>query len=79
MLELFAYTIGLFALLFLIKWFFQAIVFVGLVIAKSIIIICIIFSTLYFLEKYVEEIDYEDKDTLKSIIGSIYSESLQLE
>ena len=26
-----------------------------------------------------EEIDYEDKDTLKSIIGSIYAESLQLE
>jgi len=36
-------------------------------------------GTLSFLEKYVEEIDYEDKDTLKSIIGSIYSESLQLE
>jgi hypothetical protein len=52
MLELFAYTIGLFALLFLIKWFFQAIVFAGLFIAKSIIIICIIFSILYFLEKY---------------------------
>jgi len=52
MLELFAYTIGLFALLFLMKWFLQAIVFAGLVVAKSIIIICIIFSTLYFLEKY---------------------------
>ena len=36
-------------------------------------------GTLSFLEKYVEEIDYEDKDTLKSIIGSIYAESLQLE
>jgi len=36
-------------------------------------------GTLSFLEKYVEEIDYEDKDTLKSIIGSIYSESLQIE
>ena len=36
-------------------------------------------GTLSFLENYVEEIDYEDKDTLKSIIGSIYSESLQLE
>lgn len=36
-------------------------------------------GTLSFLEKYVEEIDYEDKDTLKSIIGSIYTESLQLE
>jgi len=36
-------------------------------------------GTLSFLEKYVEEIDYEDKDTLKSIIGSIYTESLQIE
>jgi len=36
-------------------------------------------GTLSFLERYVEEIDYEDKDTLKSIIGSIYSESLQIE
>ena len=36
-------------------------------------------GTLSFLENYIEEIDYEDKDTLKSIIGSIYSESLQLE
>ena len=36
-------------------------------------------GTLSFLEKYVEEIDYEDKDTLKSIIGSIYSESMQIE
>ena len=36
-------------------------------------------GTLSFLEKYIEEIDYEDKDTLKSIIGSIYSESLQVE
>jgi len=36
-------------------------------------------GTLSFLERYVEELDYEDKDTLKSIIGSIYSESLQIE
>ena len=36
-------------------------------------------GTLSFLQKYIEEIDYEDKDTLKSIIGSIYNESLQLE
>ncbi len=36
-------------------------------------------GTLSFLERYVEEIDYEDKDTLKSIIGSIYTESLQIE
>lgn len=36
-------------------------------------------GTLSFLERYIEEIDYEDKDTLKSIIGSIYSESLQIE
>jgi|TARA_B100000085_G_scaffold277113_1_gene297111 DNA repair exonuclease SbcCD nuclease subunit len=36
-------------------------------------------GTLSFLEKYVEEIDYEDKETLISIIGSIYSESIQLE
>jgi len=36
-------------------------------------------GTLSFLERYVEEIDYEDKDTLKSFIGSIYTESLQLE
>ena len=36
-------------------------------------------GTLSFLEKYVEEIDYEDKDTLKSIIGYIYSESLQVD
>ena len=36
-------------------------------------------GTLSFLENYMEEIDYEDKDTLKSIIGSIYTESLQLE
>lgn len=36
-------------------------------------------GTLSFLEKYIEELDYEDKDNLKSIISSIYSESIQLE
>lgn len=36
-------------------------------------------GTLSFLERYVDELDYDDKDVLKSIIGSIYSESLQLE
>ena len=36
-------------------------------------------GTISFLEKYVEEIDYEDKDNLKNIINSIYVESLQVE
>lgn len=36
-------------------------------------------GTLSFLEKYVEEIDYEEKDNLKTLINSIYVESLQVE
>jgi len=36
-------------------------------------------GTLTFLEKYIDEIDYEEKDNLKNIINSIYVESLQVE
>ena len=36
-------------------------------------------GTLSCLEQHVDELDYEDKDTLKSIIGSIYAESIQME
>jgi hypothetical protein len=36
-------------------------------------------GTLNFLEKYIDEIDYEEKDNLKNIINSIYVESLQVE
>jgi hypothetical protein len=36
-------------------------------------------GTLSFLEKYVDEIDYEEKDNLKNLINSIYVESLQAE
>jgi len=36
-------------------------------------------GTLSFLEKYIDEIDYEEKDNLKNIINSIYVESLQVE
>jgi hypothetical protein len=36
-------------------------------------------GTLNFLEKYVEQIDYDDKDNLKGIIKSIYLESLEVE
>lgn len=36
-------------------------------------------GTLNFLENYVEQIDYEDKDNLKNIIKTIYLESLEVE
>ena len=36
-------------------------------------------GTMSFLEKYIDEIDYEEKDNLKNLINSIYVESLQVE
>ena len=36
-------------------------------------------GTLTYLEKYIDHLDYHGKDNLKSIVNSIYSESIQLE
>ena len=36
-------------------------------------------GTLTFLENYIDKLDYQNKDSIKSIVNSIYSESLQME
>tara|TARA_B100001250_G_C19782022_1_gene782273 strand:+ start:875 stop:1912 length:1038 start_codon:yes stop_codon:yes gene_type:complete len=36
-------------------------------------------GTLKFLENYIDKLDYQNKDSVKSIVNSIYSESIQLE
>ena len=36
-------------------------------------------GTLTYLEKYIDHLDYHGKDNLKSIVNSIYAESIQLE